>query len=87
MEVFDLLNPNGIFDIVINDSLLYLYKIEKNLKKYKLEDTEKYREIIVDLMKLSKKISGLNYKSKGTCDFDRNYSKMLLKQNDIDIWK
>ena len=87
MEPTDLLNNDRIFNIIINDSLLYLYKIEKNLEKYKPEDSTKFRQIIVDLMKLSKKMSDLDYKSKGTCDFDRNYSKILLKRNEIDLWK
>ena len=87
MEALDIINNDRLFDIVINDSLSYLYKIERNLKKYKLEDSTKLREIIVDLMKLNKKIANLNYKSKGVCDFDRNYSQMLLKQNEIDLWK
>jgi len=55
MEPTELLNKARIFNIVINDSLLYLYKIEKNLKKYKTEDNLKLREIIEDLMKISKK--------------------------------
>ena len=87
MEALDFINKDRLFDIIINDSLSYLYKIERNLKKYKLEDSTKLREIIVDLMKLNKKIANLNYKSKGVCDFDRNYSQMLLKRNQIDLWK
>ena len=87
MEPTDLLNKARIFNIVVNDSLLYLYKIERNLKKYKSEDGEKLRGIIDDLMQISKKIAELNYNSKGTCEIDRNYSKMLLKRNKIDLWK
>ena len=87
MEPTKLLDKARIFNIVVNDSLLYLYKIEKNLKKYNTEDGEKLKEIIEDLMKISKKIAELNYNSKGNCEIDRNYSKLLLQNNSIELWK
>ena len=87
MDPLDIVNKGILFDIIVNDSLNYLRIMEKNINKYKSEDTEKTREIILDIKKLGKKIADLKYKSKAICDFDKQYSRMLLKQNQIDLWK
>ena len=87
MEPLDIVNKGILFDIVVNDSLNYLRKIEKNLDKYKTEDIEKIHDVVLDVKKLEKKIANLKYKSQSSCDFDKQYSRMLLKQNEIDLWK
>lgn len=87
MDPINLLNKDRIFNIIIHDSILYLYKIEKNLKKYNPTETSKFKQVIKDLMEISQKISKLDYTSKNNCEMDRYYSKLLLKENNIDLWK
>ena len=83
MEPLDIINKGILYDIIVNDSLNYLRIMEKNLSNYKTKDAGETREIILDIKKLEKKISELTYKSKNSCDFDKQYSRMLLKQNEI----
>tara|TARA_Y100000590_G_C15357384_1_gene877538 strand:+ start:80 stop:343 length:264 start_codon:yes stop_codon:yes gene_type:complete len=87
MDPLDIVNKGILTDIILDDSLNHLRIMEKNINKYKSEDTEKMREVILDIKKLGKKIADLKYKSHQICDFDKQYSRMLLKQNQIDLWK